>query len=537
VRNQHKHSADRAAEYWRDKLDVSGKNGQASVAHVFRTLLENLDVGVATVSPEGVILYANRRFGEVLDVSSLERVVGTNLRKFIAAACWKPLNDALAQAVRTPSEGQLEVQIEPGARRTIRISFALISSPRSAPLIGVVATDVTALLEATKALKHSEASLHSVSARLLQVQDEERRRMARDLHDITGQELAVAVMSLDQLAKNLDSPSTDKRKTLTECAGWLRKVESEIRTLSYVLHPPLLDETGLGPALKWYVEGFTKRTGIHVNVALSEALPRLPLDQETALFRVVQEGLTNVLRHSGSCEAGIRATYEAGLVSVVIEDKGRGFDHGELAADRTKLGVGIPGMRGRLALVGGHLEVHSGSQGTLVIAMVPVREDAVASRQEVAGGVAERAETTPSGDKQIHGATMRILIADDHEIARRGIRDLFRGERDLEICGEAEDGVETLAKVEQLKPDLLILDLSMPKIGGFSVVHRLRRSGRGPKVLVYSTHSHPDVERMARTLGCDGCVHKANAARDLVRGVRAVLRGGQFYEFEASRAR
>jgi signal transduction histidine kinase/CheY-like chemotaxis protein len=536
VRNERKHSTDPAADYWLPKLDGSGKNGQIGVAHVFRALLENLDVGVATVSPLGVILYANPRFAEILDVSSLARVVGSNLRRFISAAGWKPLGDALAQAVRAPSEGQLEVQIEPGTHRTIRMSFGLISRARSAPLIGIVAADLTELVAAAKALKHSEATLHSVSARLLQVQDEERRRMARDLHDITGQELAVAVMSLDQMAKNLESPRTDMRKSLAECAGWLRKVESEIRTLSYVLHPPLLDETGLGPALKWYVEGFTKRTGVRVNVAISQSLPRLPLEQETALFRVVQEGLTNVLRHSGTAEAEIRAACESGLVSVVIEDKGRGFDSRQVAADRTKLGVGIPGMRGRLALVGGQLEVRSGSRGTSVIATVPVREDAAASA-EVAGAVADKKERGPSRDDRIRGAPIRILIADDHEIARRGIRDLFRDERDLQICGEAEDGVETLAKVEQLKPDLLILDLSMPKIGGFSVVHRLRRSGNGPKVLIYSTHSHPDVERMARTLGCDGCVHKANAARDLVRGVRAVLRGDQFYEYEVARAR
>ena len=127
------------------------------------------------------------------------------------------------------------------------------------------------------------------------------------------------------------------------------------------------------------------------------------------------------------------------------------------------------------------------------------------------------------------GAVARILIADDHEIARRGIRDLFRDEPDMQICGEASDGVEALAKVEELHPDLLILDLSMPKLGGFSVANQLRRADPSVKILVYSTHSHPDVERMARIVGCRGCVHKANAARDLVRGAKTILSGGEFY--------
>jgi len=186
-------------------------------------------------------------------------------------------------------------------------------------------------------------------------------------------------------------------------------------------------------------------------------------------------------------------------------------------------------MRGRLSLVQGSLEIRSTNGGTTVSARVPLRT----ADQATAGERASPPAASPTSPEPIaRGAAARILIADDHEIARRGIRDLFRDERDMEICGEARDGLEAIAKAKELHPDLLILDLSMPKLGGFSVAHQLRRSDPSVKVLVYSTHSHPDVERMARSIGCQGCVHKANAARDLVRGARAILRGGMFYRGE-----
>src|SRR5262249_7137898 len=149
------------------------------------------------------------------------------------------------------------LQAVSGAKRTIRVSFVPLAEGNPEPLIGVMATEVTKLVDAAEALQQSEASLQTLSARLLQVQDEERRHMARDLHDTVGQELAVAVMRVEQIAKDIDSsqvPEVDILKKLADCSEWLRKIESETRTLSYVLHPPLLDQVGLVPALGWYIE-------------------------------------------------------------------------------------------------------------------------------------------------------------------------------------------------------------------------------------------------------------------------------------------
>jgi signal transduction histidine kinase/ActR/RegA family two-component response regulator len=494
-------------------------------------LLNDLDVGVATVSSDATIRFANRRFGEMLARPGYEQLAGSNLKRFISAQNWGALETAIRQATRKSTEGEVGLTAVPGGSRTIRLSFAPIEGFPGA-CVRIVATDVTQLVEAAKALETSEASLHSLSARLLQLQDEERRKMARELHDTTGQELAIAIISLENLAHNLGKPSFDTREVLRESVGWLRKVEGEIRTLSYVLHPPLLDEKGLGSALSFYVEGFAKRTGIQVETDIPESIPRLSSEKETALFRIVQESLTNILRHAHCDRAWIRVSVRADEIRVSIEDRGNGFDSHKVSSSR--LGVGIPGMRGRLQLMGGTLQVHSGPhrQGTQVIASVPLGEEETLpapAEEQLPFALARAGRRDPS--REFH-ARKRILIVDDHEIARRGIRDLFREEHDLEICGEASDGVEALSKVHELKPDLVILDLSMPNLGGFGVANRLRHWEVPVKILIYTTHCHSEIEQMARSTGCDGYVQKANAAKDLVRATRAILQGKRFYTSE-----
>jgi CheY-like chemotaxis protein len=390
--------------------------------------------------------------------------------------------------------------------------------------IKITATDVTDLTSAQTALKLSKDSMNSLSARVLELQDEERRRLARDLHDTVGQEIVVVLMTLDTIARTWDKPDLSARQNLLEAVDWLRKVESEIRTFSYLLHPPLLDDMGLASALNWYMEGFSKRSGISVELSVPDNLPRLTLQAETALFRIMQESLSNVIRHSQSKQAWVRIKLEPHHLKLSIRDAGRGFDQTAHSGSGPS-GVGIEGMRGRLRSLGGILDLQSGPHGTEVIASVPLRDgaairpDSVRARRQQKDGAAQAAT----------GLAKRILIVDDHEVARKGIRFLLNDEDDLEICGEAQDGLEAFEKVQRLNPDLVILDLNMPGGGGFSAANRIRNAGLTPKILVYTTHTFPGLERIARAADCDGFVVKANATQDLIRGIRAVLRGEEFY--------
>jgi two-component system, NarL family, sensor kinase len=509
---------------------------------LFHALLEHLNEGVANVSCAGTILYANSRFVRLMDSDHAKPVVGRNLRDLISPASWDDLHRALTRGAKEPVRGEMKVEMASAGPRVLCLSFSPLCVEEETT-ISVAATEVTELIEKRRALEDSEASLHSLSARILQLQDEERRRIARDLHDITGQELAVVVMSLSRVAKDLDRPGPDVRQAVVDAVELVRKVEDEVRTLSYLLHPPLLDEFGLGSALGWYVEGFGKRSGIEVELYSPTDFPRLSVEKETALFRVVQESLTNVLRHSGSRKAWIRLSFDSARVHLSVEDEGCGMDGktGAVAEAAASTGLGILGMRERLHQLGGALEIHPRLRGTQVVAGIPIEEGgrAAATSEIPFAPPASRGGANSCGNGKATRAVSRkrILIADDHEVTRRRIKTLLQDEPDLEICGEARGGLEAVTKTKELEPDLVIMDLAMPLAGGFSAANSIRNSGASAKILFFTTHTLGELERMSRKAGFEGFVCKTNAAHDLLRGVRAVLVGNEFYNSEVIQAR
>ncbi len=222
--------------------------------------------------------------------------------------------------------------------------------------------------------KQTEEELLHLSGLLLRSQDEERRRIARDLHDSTGQNLVALATMLGRLSNSVPSTGRKSRTLLSECMALADQCIREVRTLSYLLHPPLLDEAGLEVAIREYVTGFTKRSGIQVDLEMSPRLGRMGRDIELALFRVVQESLTNIQRHSGSQKAKIRLDRNSHL-TLEISDRGRGVSasaqRGKEAA-RFEAGVGILSIQERVKAIGGRLDIVSNSHGTTVRVTVPL---------------------------------------------------------------------------------------------------------------------------------------------------------------------
>jgi two-component system, NarL family, sensor kinase len=215
--------------------------------------------------------------------------------------------------------------------------------------------------------KRAEALLRELSARLFQTQDEERRRIARELHDVTAQDLFAQSLLLARLAAAAAGLAAAARADLAEARALGEHVLQALRTQSYLLHPPLLDELGLATALEWLVDGFAQRSGIAVALAADAAVGRLPAAVELALYRVAQEGLGNVLRHAGSATARVALAREGDTAILRVEDRGRG-----LAG--TPEGVGIAGMRERLVPLGGRLAIASSERGTVITATIPLAE-------------------------------------------------------------------------------------------------------------------------------------------------------------------
>jgi len=232
----------------------------------------------------------------------------------------------------------------------------------------------TGFIRDIKDRKQAEQELRKLSGRLLRLQDEERRRIAQDLHDSTGQDLAALATMLGQLSGLTPSTERRKRRLLSECKALADKCIREVRTLSYVLYPPVLDQAGLEDAIRDYVKGFTNRSGIQVDLELSPRLARMTRDVELTLFRVVQESLTNIQRHSGSQRAEIRIHRNSNL-TLEISDIGHGLSRNVQRGKEEpgfEVGVGIPSMQERVKLIGGRLEIDSSSQGTTVRVIVPL---------------------------------------------------------------------------------------------------------------------------------------------------------------------
>jgi PAS domain S-box-containing protein len=233
-------------------------------------------------------------------------------------------------------------------------------------------------------LRASERSLRQLSAHLLRTQEEERRRIGRELHDSLGQHLAMVKMCLAGLQTTLGAEQGEIAEQFTECSDSVDGAIKEVRTISYLLYPPMLEELGLESAVPWYLDGFSKRSGIETSLEVTRAFGRLPAAVELALFRVLQESLTNVHRHSGSATARVRLARENGQVIFEVQDSGKGLPHAEsqaaLQESPATPGVGLRGMSERLREVGGTLEINSGQQGTTVRAIVPFSDKADAVR-------------------------------------------------------------------------------------------------------------------------------------------------------------
>jgi two-component system CheB/CheR fusion protein len=280
----------------------------------------------------------------------------------------------LTEALRAVAGGReavdnldLEIDFPAVGRRNVLMSVRRLEGENQPGSLLCSIIDITDLQRAEKAVR-------DLSAHLLQLRDEEQRRIARELHDSTAQGLAAIVLNLELATTTGDGLSQEQRKLLSDSRNLAEQCSRELRDISELLHPPMLEEAGLAGAVKWFVDSFERRSGVKVTLHEPENLPRLPEAVETALFRVIQESLTNVHRHSGSRTAEVWVEPLDGGITVRIADRGRGFPVGSVSSGMSlaTLGVGVAGMRARVKQLNGLLTIQSGSWGTRVQAHIPL---------------------------------------------------------------------------------------------------------------------------------------------------------------------
>jgi len=339
-----------------------------------QSTIDALDARVALLDEAGTIIAVNERWRTFASARNdgVHNAVGNNYLEFCEHNTSEE-SRVVANGIRELSSGQLadfhsiypSVQSDETSWFQVRINPFHTDGVRRFVVVHENVTEI----------KQAHNAQVQLTGMLLRAQDDERKRIARDLHDVTVQDVAAIRADLTRIQRLRQCMDYGLQEIIEDSASICDRVIKELRTLSYLLHPPLLDEAGLIPALQWFVRGFIQRSGVQVELLVMGEIGRLGTELETALFRVVQECLTNVHRHSGSKSAVIWVTKEDATVRVQITDEGHGFSM-PAGADNQKAitGVGIMGMRQRLRQLGGELEIESNSHGTTVNAKIEISE-------------------------------------------------------------------------------------------------------------------------------------------------------------------
>lgn len=370
------------------------KRAERSTA-LLAAIVDSSDDAIVSKTLDGIITSWNKSAERMFGYAAAE-AIGKHVTLIIPRDRWEEEADIINrlrhgervdhfQTVRRRKDGSL-------------VDVSLTISPvkdSSGHIIGAskVARDITAQVRAAEALRDSQeefrrlsqsldsqvrsrtGELQELSWQLMRARDEERRHVARELHDSAGQSLAVVAMEIDQLLQKA-AQHTELAADIEQIRETVRQLHSEIRTTSYLLHPPLLDESGLRAAIGWYAAGLTERTGLAVDIEISDTLGRLPRDLELVLFRFVQEALTNIHRHAGAKKAGISMFRSEAQVTAEVRDDGAGMSPDRLNQVRSGgSGVGIRGMRERILQFQGSMQIGSDSTGTRISVVIPVPAD------------------------------------------------------------------------------------------------------------------------------------------------------------------
>lgn len=322
----------------------------------YSTLVERMQQGAAMLDAKGCIVYANLSLGQLLGLPR-EKLVGFPLINFLAPDDHATCQTLLRQSQSGSVEGEMHLLPAGGDSILAHFSLSLLSRDRSAT--GILITDLTARKEQSE-----------LAARFQRMQDDERKRIARELHDSVGQLLAAIGMNISVVQAQTQKLDSEGARAISENAMLVEQVSREIRTISHLLHPPLLDIAGLVSALRWYVDGFSERSKIKVELDIPSDFGRLPDEVEIAIFRIVQECLTNIHRHSGSDTATIAVFRENDRLTVQVRDNGKGISKEKQRdlLESGRAGIGFGGMRERLRQLDGTLEIESEGTGTTVIA-------------------------------------------------------------------------------------------------------------------------------------------------------------------------
>jgi PAS domain S-box-containing protein len=380
--------------------------------------------------------------------------------------------------------------------------------------------DLTASLELQVAERNALAELRArqlqaLAVDVIEAEEQERARIADLLHDDLQQLLAGARLRLGAAAR---SPSAASE--LAAVDELLAEALATSRKLSHHLSPAVLHHAGLRAALQWLARDMAEQLGLEVSLELEgiRDLESSPL--KTFLFRAVQELLFNVVKHAGVPRARVVVSRTDGHVTVAVSDEGRGFDFEAVESSGVPDGFGLLKLRERALVIGGRLEVKSApGRGSRVTVTVPADLAASEDADETVEDASRQHGAEENGGSDAGNRSLRLLVADDHRVVREGLIGMFDDQPGLSIVGEAADGREAVELSRQLRPDVLLMDVSMPGMDGIEATRRIKAELPGLRVIGLSMHDDDGTAESMREAGAEGFVSKAASAGELLRAI------------------
>jgi PAS domain S-box-containing protein len=525
-------------------ISIMDLSASKRAEQLFRVAIESAPSGMVIVDSSGSIMLINRETEHLFGYAR-EELLGQSIEILLPERFRSNHPHYRAEFSAHPSTRRmgggrdLFGRRKDGTEIPVEIGLNPVRTDEGLLVLGIIA-DITDRKRAEESLRQLNetleerviertAQLRALAAALTRTEEEERRKLAQSLHDHLQQLLVAAKNKVAQVyARVQDEPIC---QLLGQIESLLLQSVDESRTLTAELSPPILYQAGLVAGLEWLGRWMLEKHGLSLDLRTNGSLNDLDDDLKAFLFRAVRELLFNAAKHAGVNRAGVQVTADANWVRIVVADKGQGMDPSAVKEGKRGDGFGLFSIRERLTYMGGRMDVNSmPGQGTSISLEVPIRQEQAIGKlldtEPAVSSLLREIEPEPPEKSAEDKLRIRVLLADDHKIVREGLSSLLAEQPGIEVVGQAEDGLAALEMARLLHPDVVVMDVTMPRLDGVEATRRLKAEMLPVQVIGLSMHTDTDMAQTMRDAGAVAYLNKVGPAETLVQTIRSCQNRG-----------